>query len=333
MKKNSIIILTLVFTTIICCKNNIESSGTRNLSEYKRTQFIPTLESKISEDMNSVYCATLLFAWDEIRKQINSPLKVSDTFKDLTLINQSESFKDVLKKNEFKAIVSIDNYLVTARAEFEKSLQFEIILNSFKNKLKFYDQKVSSFGVVGHENYDQLEIIQIVYYLNDNNFIIKLLPEDKKHEIILFKTEQRFNTMGEMTDSIVRLTEIGKKERGFPEKYWKYQFRDKDVLIIPKFNFDIKTYYSELEGNKFSSDRINYTILNAWQRTAFTLDERGAKIKSEVEIAAAASEELEEPKPKKMIFDKRFLILLKRTDSKEPYYGLWTTNSELMVKE
>ena len=36
-----------------------------NLSEFERTQFVPTLEFPICSDTNAVYCATLLFAWDE----------------------------------------------------------------------------------------------------------------------------------------------------------------------------------------------------------------------------------------------------------------------------
>jgi hypothetical protein len=41
------------------------------------------------------------------------------------------------------------------------------------------------------------------------------------------------------------------------------------------------------------------------------LDENGAEIQSEAEIETTV-EEYEKPKPKEMIFDKPFLILLKR---------------------
>jgi len=52
-----------------------------------------------------------------------------------------------------------------------------------------------------------------------------------------------------------------------------------------------------------------------------------------LEIFVEEIEEIEKPKPKKMIFDKPFLILLKRKDAKNPYFGLWNTNTELMIKE
>jgi hypothetical protein len=336
MKKQTAIIFTLILTTLFSCKNDRKFPEVKKLSEYKNTQFIPTLEHKISNEKNSVYCATLLFAWDEIRKQINTPLTISDEYFDLKLLNKSTSYENVLKSNEYQAYGEVDGDIITARAEFNKSLPFELKLQSFKNKLTFDGQKVSSFGVNGYDSYEQLKIVKIIYYKNDNNFIIKLLPKDKEQEIILFKTDQSFNSIAEMTTEIQKMTEIGKTEKKNEKINWKYYYSEEDIVIIPKFNFNIETNYTNLEGNRFSSNKQNFQIETAWQRTAFILDESGAEIESEAEIAAAVEEmeeEYEKPKPKKMVFDKPFLILLKRIDAKNPYFGLWTTNTELMTKE
>ena len=336
MKKQNAIILTLILTTLLSCKNDRKFPEVKKLSEYKNTQFIPTLEHKISKDKNSVYCATLLFAWDEVRKQINSPLTISDEYFDLNILNQSTSFENVLKNDEYKVSGEVDGDLIKARAEFNKSLPFKLKLQSFNNKLTFDGQKVFSFGVNGYDSYDQLKIVKIIYYKNDNNFIIKLLPKDKEHEIILFKTDQSFNSIAEMTSEVEKLTEIGKTEKKNEKINWKYYYDSEDEVIIPKFNFNIETNYTSLERNRFSSNKQNFQIESTWQRTALILDEIGAEIESEAEIAVATEEveeEYEKPKPKKMIFDKPFLILLKRTDTKNPYFGLWTTNTELMTKE
>ena len=181
--------MTLILTIFFSCENDRKFPEVKKLSDYENTQFIPTLEHKISRDKNSVYCATLLFAWDEIRKQINSPLTISNEYLDLNLLNNSTSFKNVLKNNEYKVSGEVDGELITARAEFNKSLPFEVKLQSFKNKLTFDGHNVSSFGVNGYDSYEQLKIVKIIYYKNDNNFIIKLLPKEKEHEIILFKTD------------------------------------------------------------------------------------------------------------------------------------------------
>lgn len=335
MKRQAAIIFTLILTTLFSCKNDRKFPEVKNLSEYKNTQFIPTLEHEISNDKNSVYCATLLFPWDEIRKQINSPLTISDEYSDLKLLNNSTSFKNVLKDGEYKVSGEVEGDLIKTRAEFNKSLPFELKLQSFKNKLTFDGQKVSSFGVNGYDNYEQLNIVKIIYYKNDNNFIIKLLPKDREHEIILFKTEKNFNSIAEMTIEIEKLTEIGKIEKKNKKINWKYFYGEEDIVVIPKFSFNIETNFTKIEGSKFNADKRNFQVESAWQRTAFILDEMGAEIESEaeVEVTEEVEEEYEKPKPKKMIFDKPFLILLKRTDAKNPYFGLWTINTELMTKE
>lgn len=335
MKLNRFVIFTIIITILYSCKNESRFPAVKNLAEYKNTTFIPTLEHKISKNKNSVYCATLLFAWEEIRNRINAPLTIPDEHDDLNLVNKSTSFKNVLKNDEFEASGQVENGIVKASAAFSKSLPISLKLESFKNNLVFDGQKVASFGVNGFSDYDQLNLVQIVYYKNDNNFIIKLLPKDKEHEIILFKTDKNFNSMTEMTKEIERLTEIGKTEKKNEKMRWKYYYDVEDIVVIPKFSFNIETNYPSLVGTNFSTSEQDFQIKEAWQRTAFVLDESGAEIESEaiLEVATDAEPEEEKPKPKKMIFDQPFLILLKRVDNTNPYFGLWTTNSELMIKE
>ncbi len=326
----------IILTTLFSCNNDKIFTEVKNLSDFKKTLFIPTLENTISNDKNSIYCATLLFAWDEIRKEINSPLTISSEYRELNLLNSSKSFSDVLKNNEYESSIEIDENLIIAKAEFSKSLPFEFKLQSYTNKLVFDNQKVASFGINGYNDYEQLKTIKIIYYKNDNNFIIKLLPKEREHEIILFKTSQSFNSIAEMTSEIKKLTEIGISEIKNDKINWKYYINEDDKIIIPKINFNIETNYKSLEGNNFNAELQNYIVEKAWQRTAFILNESGAEIESEAEIEVAAVEEaveIEKRQPKKLIFDKPFLILLKRKDAKNPYFGLWTTNTELMIKE
>ena len=311
-------------------------SEAMDLSNYENTFFLPTLEHEIDTQNNSVYCVTLLYAWEEVRKQINMPLIISHEYTDLLLLNNSKSFINVLKNNEYSATGSVNGDLITARAEFYKSLPLETKLNSYDNKLIFKGEPVASFGIHAHDEYEQRKTVRIVYYKNDNNFILKLLPKDKEHEIILFKTDKVFQSMAEMNAEISRLSKIGKEERKNEKLQWKYYFATgEDEVVIPKFNFNIETNYASLEDNLFKTSEQDYRIVVAWQRTAFLLDENGAEIESEAVIKLCIEEEEEyvKPRPKKMRFDKDFLLLLKRADSQNPYFGLWVVNTELMEKE
>lgn len=324
-----------ILTVAIGCKSEREFPEVKNLSEYPNTEFIITLESNINTSKNNVYCVTMLYAWDDIRNKINKSFQTDSNFKHLALLNNSSSFKDVLNTDEYIISTEIEGQNIKAKAEFTKSLPFKTELNAYKDRLKFNNKNVASFGITGYDSYDQLKIISILYYKNDHNFVIKLTPKDSNHEIILFKSEKKFDKMDDINSEIINLIVQGKKDKKNDKILWKYGILEEDEIIIPKFNFNIETIYKDLANNIFDAKDQNYRIESAWQRTAFILDEKGAEIESEAEIEYTV-EEIEEdqnkPKPKKMIFDKPFFIMLKKTNSHNPYFGLWVANTELMIK-
>ena len=142
-------------------------------------------------------------------------------------------------------------------------------------------------------------------------------------------------TMEAVADSLIKL---GQRERKIQDLKWKYQFLSDDEVVIPDIDFDISTTFKKLIGNTFHANSLDYEILQAWQRTAFKLNETGAEIKSEAKVAifcigTEEEEEVTKPTPKKMIFDKPFFLMLRRTDAQHPYFVLHAVNAELMVKE
>ncbi|MBR6064775.1 MAG: hypothetical protein IKP54_11555 [Bacteroidales bacterium] len=309
----------------------------KDISEYEQTQFLPTLEHRISTDTNSVYCATLLFAWDEARNIIGAPLSIPEEYQDLILLNASTSYRNVLKDNEYKVKGEVQGDLITARAEFDKSLPFPFELQKFNNSLTFDGQMVAAFGVAGYERDEMTNIVDILYYENDDNFIIKLAPTDTKHEIILFKTGETYTTMAEMVAASDSLIKIGKQESVVDSTRWKYRFDDDDMVMIPDMSFNISADFNKLINNTFTAKHKSYRIIKAWQRIAFLLNETGAKIESEAAVEMVLEcLELERPvrhEPKSMIFDKPFFLMLHRTDAQYPYCCMHLVNSELMVKE
>nr|MCR4736710.1 hypothetical protein [Bacteroidales bacterium] len=125
-----------------------------NLSEFERTQFVPTLEFPICSDTNAVYCATLLFAWDEVRKILGAPSSIPDIYHDLKLLNASTSFRDVLNPDEYDVSGEVKGDYIFTRASFEKKLPFDFKLRKYEHKLKFDGRKVAAFGVDGDDHED-----------------------------------------------------------------------------------------------------------------------------------------------------------------------------------
>jgi hypothetical protein len=305
-----------------------------NLSEYPNTVFLPTLEAQLPQNKNAVYCATLLFAWDGIRKQVGKPLQINNDQQELLLLNNSTSYIDVLQPDEYNVTTTVDaEGDITVKAKFSKSLPFAVKLGDFKNKLTFDKAKVASFGMLGYDS-DFSGIIKILYYQNDDNFIISLQPKEATHTIVLYKSSETFRTMSNMYADMQKKIALGNEERKNEQSQWKYIFDSCDKLVIPKIAFNIQTNYESLEGQPFMAEDAIYQILVAYQQTGFILNESGAEVESEAIIEATAAEEKEEePVPKLMYFDKSFFITLKKAAAANPYFGLWVTNPELMIKE
>lgn len=305
-----------------------------DITTYKETTVIPTLEHALLSNKNAIYSASFLYAWEafmgEIKKEKMSSLSSISASApyDLVLVNKSKSYLKTLENKEYTTEIINNEGKIFVKASFEKSLPFEIKLKRMDNVLIFKGIKVAAFGLLG-EDLEMHKIVKILYYKDDNNFIISLLPKDEKHQIILYKSSAVYPTMMAATQDLNQKIALGEKERLVQNTAWRYYIEEKDEIIIPRMKFNIKNIYTTISD--FTPEDDSY-----YQRTAFILDENGAKIESEAVIQYAKDEDavaVEKPKPKKMIFDKPFLLLLKRVDNVNPYFGLWTTNTELMQKE
>lgn len=290
----------------------------KKITELKNTDFSPTLESTFNPKKNSIYGATIPFVWEEIRNEIGPNLS-SFTSNQLNEINESESFKDVLNKNEYKTTLEIEGNLISATAYFRKSLPFEIPFDKFEIPLEFENTKVESFGFFGDHYYSKLN-----YYNNEDDFSLSLLPSDSEHEIILIMNK-----------------DISTNESNFISYYTYFlnqkknniEFNEEDKVEIPIIEFNLEKYFNEIIGSQFLSDNELYNIKDFYQRNAFILNEKGAEVESEAVAAVEALEEMEiieKPEPKMLIFNKPFVVFLKRKDANNPYFGVYIANNELL---
>ncbi len=267
---------------------------------------------------------------------------VDKSLKDLTLLNNSVSYLKTLNDDEFKVVVDINKDFfeneIMLKASFSKLLVFNITLQKFMNELIFSDQKVKSFGL---KDYNLLlgSIFKILYFKDDDNFIISLLPKDTHHEIVLYKNStENFKTFSEMLAALQTKIELGNKQRQNKKTAWRYSIQEEDKIVIPMFKFNIEHNYDNLVNSNFICNQTEYAIGTMYQRNAFLLDENGAKIESDVTISVSDSvgepaEKPERRQPKHMVFDKPFLLILKKNDNKNPYFAIWVDNAELMEKE
>jgi hypothetical protein len=326
MIRNCIVALLLVASVNFCFQQvNGQIPRAKKLSGFHQTDFVPTLEHKISKNRNAVYCASFLYAWDKVRNIIKTPLFVDSSLYDLYLVNNSRSYINTLQSHEYVSKGEIKGNVIKLNSEFTKPLPFERPLIG-DGQLVFGTKRVPSFGSYGEES----KIIEIVYYKNDNEYVIKLSPKDKEHEIILCMTQITFSTMAELIAEITSKRKIGLTERVDELMSWKYSLTGYDIVDIPKLGFDITTNYQTIEGNRVKSNAQNYQIGLAKQRIGFYLNEKGAEVNTETLLEVVFGEPMQGGKPKTMKFDKPFFLMLKRIDNNDPYFALWIANTELM---
>lgn len=300
----------------------------QSLSNFEGSRFVSTLESDFKTDKNTIYAATLCYAWDEIRDHYKENIKDIDCDA-LEELNSSDAFRDVLSEDEIKTDIEIEGQTIKASAFFSISLPYEKELDR-KYNFQFKEDKVKSFGCWG-ANYQ----IRILHYQNDNDFAIRIQPKPEDHEIIIVKknfgSKSTFEKEYQKLEKEIEKFQSKKNNRND----WKYYLEDDDQVTIPVIAFNLEHSFEELIGCKFVGDDRSAEIEKAYQRNAFILDEKGAEVESEAEIAAteAAIEEEDARKPKKLFANKDFIIFLKRKDAKYPYFSMFVANSELMKKE
>ena len=332
----SVIIIALLF--FVSCKNTNDAKWSElpeitDIEKLKQTEFVSTLESPFDKNKNTIYAPSLLYAWDKVKEKLDAPISLTDTnSNEFHLLNQSSSHKNSLTENEYSVEAEVVEGVIIAKAFFNKTLPFPSRFQKLENPLSFGGTKVSAFGINNHDE-EAIKFTEILYYKNDDHFIVRFRPKDPDHEIILTKGITPLEDLFESVNSITTLMITGNIQKNNPQSKWKYDFNNEDILSIPIIQFNIVKNYNDIERQTFKTNGKSHHVETAYQRTGFILNEKGAVVESEAIHLLDSS--FKEPiiQSKKMVFDKPFFIFLKRTKSDNPYFVMYVQNSELMTKQ
>ena len=309
--------------------------GIIRLDSLTQTDFAATLENPVDETKNIIYAPTLLYAWDTIQTILNGVISISDSNSaELKLLTQSSSYKNALTHDEYNVEALVSGNEIIAKAFFNKTLPFTTALHKADTMMVFDKAKVKAFGMYYFDE-DAVTISDILYYANDDNFILKLKPKDSLQEILLVKGLDKMTSLAEAVNKTNELVKVGITEKASSVSAGNYIFQKEDIFSIPEIRFNIETNYKKLEGQVFYVGNDDKIIKTAYQRTGFLLNETGAVVESEAVMAVIDSATSIAPvaKPKRMIFDKPFYIIIKRVNAQNPYFVMRVANAELLRKE
>src|SRR5688572_15126564 len=142
MKIISYILRMSVVALLFQCSSDRKIVPVKKLSAFPGTRFMATLENTLPAGKNAIYAASLPFAWDEVKKLLQHPIEpgknASENFK---LLNNTNSFKGCLGKDEYTSSAEITTDGIIAKASFRKDLPFRQKFDRLKKPLAFGKQK------------------------------------------------------------------------------------------------------------------------------------------------------------------------------------------------
>jgi len=199
--------------------------------------------------------------------------------------------------------------------------------------------QVATFGVIADDG-DGLgspvfeNQVRILDYVSDEDFVVELTTDAREHDrIILAKAAP---------ESTLRQTWEAARSRIATPHQWhdRPHLMSVEPLVVPVLVFNLRHEFADLLGATLDLPRSDWDgsrIESAWQNIRLRLDERGADFVSEAEVSPvgslddpAAIEGPPPPEPRKFLFDRPFLIVLREQDAPEPYFIGWIGNADLM---
>lgn len=337
--KNSLLFLLFCLSLLSCGgsqsgdeTDNFTFPDEKELSAFPTTQFVATLESPLGAGMNSIYAATIPLAWDQFRTQFGGALVCdSGSLMEFILLNNSRSFMNVLQPDEYETRSEAgDDGSVTVYAAFSKALPFKYDMHSVKNGISFAGSTVEAFGIVYHDE-QAVGGVTILYYEDDEHFVIQLNPKDREHKLVLAMGIDMNGTFADLLSRTHVLIDSGIVQYNNPMTSWRRAFNMDDEITIPSIQFNIHKTWSELVGQKFTGPDRAHIVVRAEQRNAFMLNEHGAAVESEDMMSADSIALInEEAHPKHLAFNQPFFLYAVRTDAVQPYFAMKIENTELM---
>ncbi|MBN2375779.1 MAG: hypothetical protein JXD22_05235 [Sedimentisphaerales bacterium] len=342
-----------------------EMSFSGDSAGLKQTVVVPTLDSPVPEGNNVVWCLSFQMAWDcLVDKVIKEPIELVEGDEVAELLNNSaSSAEDMLEQSyysnaglvkddiiqtiqqgmaakfpmveppEFAGLERSDTIL--AYAYLAARVKFHVPYLEFDRKLVFRDvaeeeTPVKAFGLWRSNPGDEKirEQIEVLYsnvdyekrQFRNTEFAIDLCKKTEPYQIVLACVPRRETLAATLAD-------LQRKMQDDPLEPAERKFSEDEVLLVPEMFWKISHHFSELEG-KFLKNKnyAEYWIDKALQDIQFRLDRSGVVLESHFELAVKACVVRE------FIFDKPFLIYLKKRGGENPFFVMWVDNAELLAR-
>lgn len=331
-------------------------------SELKRTTILPALDSPILKNHNIIWCSSFQLAWNELKDNIiKAPILLGENQELAGLLNQANQSKQDIMEDEYYARAGLvgENIIETIQQEMKQKYPNEpvpsfedvlpgdsIVSYSFLSanvrfKIPYFENdkelvytdstgnktSITSFGIREQDDYAFFKLrrqIKILFCERDEEFkvmkcAVDLCQESSPNQIVLAMIEPK-ETL------IETLSYIDQQYKNTPEDEYYHEFGPNDVLLVPNIFWRIVHRFNELEGKTIQNPEYQgWPIQRAMQVIQFRLDRSGAELKSESKLYV-------QPIPTFYVFDRPFLIYIKKRGADYPFFTMWVDNADLLEK-
>lgn len=350
--------------------SNMTETFSGKSSSLKQTAIVPTLDSPCPESRNVICCSSFQLAWNRMKDDvIGAPVEVVGAEELAARLNTAvQSDADIepysfyaaagrvkdgiiskIQKEmtakfpshsvpDFSSIAGISDGIL-AYSYLTANVPFKYPFRQYKKGFAFTDSQgveteVGAFGVWGlHSVYDKMrDQVEILYFHEDRDatdhdlqmkeFAIDLCRHSEPYQVVAAIVEPRAS-LAQTLDYIRGQIADSKQEKNYERTCF---LDDVDVLMVPEMFWEIEHNFDELVGKIVANANPAMPIIRAKQGIKFKLDRCGAMLESEATIMVAAI-------PRYFMFNRPFLIYMKKRDCEQPFFIMWIDNAELLNRK
>jgi hypothetical protein len=328
--------------------------------QLEKTVVVPTLDTPAPKGKNIIWCSSFQLAWNALKDNVvGEPVIVKGAEELSNKLNTAEQSREDLLEESFYADAGLvkEGILEKIKKEVRRRFPGEPIAQitgrdeaivayshlaanvKFKNpffentkSLVFTEStgnesEVTSFGIRKEDQGASRRLreqVDILLYARDPNnplnvrsLAVDLCKYTEPYQVVLALTEPK-GTLGET------LADLKYKIEEFREKSAQAKIGINDILIVPNMFWRIAHHLKELEGKYLSNEGYQeYPFGTALQTIEFKLDRTGASLRSTALLIVLSG-------PRRLIFNRPFLIYMKKRGAERPFFVMWVDNAELL---
>lgn len=345
------LILLLVFTSMLVGQTQVQAKWVEGYY-YKNSLITAYLIRRILPDKNMLYTSNFQIAWNKFADEISrQPVALSGNPIMVQMLNRRLTGTQDISEDCYLAMAGIGSDRITERVtkalsdKFEETpgidlqlkkphdvLLYTVIVKEINFAEEFerlekpimFNQAIplQAFGikefVLDESHIRAAEQVEVINYNNDNDFILRLRSKNENDEIYLAKMTP-LKTLAATTNYVLTQVNINRPQ----------SLKEQDTLQIPVIDFNIVDWYLDLEGRCLESRGMeDFCIAKAIHSIKFKFVQNARPY----ELLPTVGEEKKTIRPRKFIFDKPFLLIIRQRGAGYPYFVFWVQNTELLTE-